>query len=67
MEVAREIRRDRFCPLVPRRVQQGAEQHGTRRRADCKYRNNPDNVPGYVSPCAGGQPGMSWQFPGSQN
>jgi len=32
-----------------------------------QYRNNPDNVPGYVSPCAGGQPSMQYNCPGSQN
>jgi hypothetical protein len=32
-----------------------------------QYRNNPENVPGYVSPCAGGQPGMQYNCPQFRN
>lgn len=32
-----------------------------------QYRTNPVNVPGYVSPCAGGQPQMQYNCPQFQN
>lgn len=32
-----------------------------------QYRANPDNVPGYRSPCAGGQPNMNYNCPPAQN